>query len=163
MDNSKVKNNINNNIDNNNKKHPGGRPPTFANPEDMQKLIDQYFKDCEGEMWLDDNGEPIVTKYGPLYKKQPKPPTVTGLALALGFTSRQALLNYQAKPAFVDTVTRAKARIEEYVETRLFDKDGVNGAKFSLINNFKGWRDKQEVDLANTGDKPFDITIRVVE
>ena len=35
-----------------------------------------------------------------------------------------------------------KRPIEEYAEMRLFDRDGVNGAKFSLMNNFKGWRDK---------------------
>ncbi len=37
-----------------------------------------------------------------------------------------------------------KSRCEEYAERRLYDRDGVNGAKFSLANNFKGWRDKPE-------------------
>ena len=63
---------------------------------------------------------------------------MTGLALALGFTSRQALLNYQAKPEFVDTITRAKPMVEAYTEERLFDRDGSNGAQFSLRNNFRG-------------------------
>lgn len=41
----------------------------------------------------------------------------------------------------------AKSRIEMYVEERLFDKDGANGAKFSLQNNFKGWdADKRAED-----------------
>ena len=75
-----------------------------------------------------------------------KPLTITGLALALGFTSRQALLNYQEKPEFVDAITRAKARVEQYAEERLFDKDGANGAKFSLANNFKGWAEKQQIE-----------------
>ena len=75
-----------------------------------------------------------------------KPPTMTGLALALGFSSRQSLLNYQGKKQFVDTITRAKSFIEAYAEERLFDRDGVQGAKFSLINNFKGWREKPEDD-----------------
>ena len=69
------------------------------------------------------------------------PPTVTGLAVALGFSGRQALLNYQAKKQFVDTITRAKARCEEYAEQRLYDRDGANGAQFSLRCNF-GWNDK---------------------
>ncbi len=73
------------------------------------------------------------------------PPTVTGLALALGFTGRQALLNYQAKPRFVDTITRAKARCEAYAEERLFDRNGTNGAQFSLKCNF-GWNDKAPAD-----------------
>ena len=120
-----------------------GRPPIYETKEELQKLIDDYFEECKGIPFTDDDGKIWRTDKGYIiYKVQPKPPTVTGLALALGFASRQALLNYQNREEFNDTVTRAKLRIEEYAETRLFDRDGVNGAKFSLINNFKGWRDK---------------------
>lgn len=122
---------------------------------EMQTKIDVYFKRCDGEPLLDDNGAPVITKYGIAYKVYPTPPTVTGLALDLGFTSRLALLNYQAKPEFVNAVTRAKSQIEAYVESRLFDKDGTNGAKFSLANNFKGWAEKSENTI--TGD----LTIKV--
>ena len=95
----------------------------------------------------DSNGEQIFNKFGSPVFVDVHPPTVTGLALALGFTSRQALLNYQAKPDFVDTITRAKARVEQYAEERLFDRDGSNGAQFSLRNNFKGWdADKKNGD-----------------
>lgn len=133
------------------KKKRIGAPPMYKTVQQMQEKIDEYFNLCEGEMFFDENGCPMVTEKGfPIYKVNPKPPTVTGLALALGFTSRQALLNYQAKDDFVDTVTRAKSRVEEYAETRLFDKDGANGAKFSLANNFEGWREKQ--DLRVDGD-----------
>ena len=76
----------------------------------------------------------MFNKFGSPVFVDVHPPTVTGLALALGFTSRQALLNYQAKPEFVDTITRAKARVEQYAEERLFDRDGSNGAQFSLRN-----------------------------
>ena len=72
---------------------------------------------------------------------------MTGLALALGFTSRMALLNYQAKKEFVDTITRAKTMVEAYTEQRLFDRDGANGAQFSLRNNFKGWNERQRTEL----------------
>ena len=65
-------------------------------------------------------------------------PTVTGLALALGFNSRQTLLNYQVQKEFVDTITRAKTRCEEYAESRLYTRDGARGAEFSLKYNF-GW------------------------
>ena len=64
----------------------------------------------------------------------------------MGFASRQALLNYQGKKQFNDTITRAKSRVEEYAEQRLFDKDGSNGAQFSLRNNFKGWNGEQEAN-----------------
>ena len=44
----------------------------------------------------------------------------------------------------MNTITRAKSRVEEYAEMRLFDKDGANGAKFSLANNFKQWKEKPD-------------------
>ena len=129
-----------------------GRPPMYNTAEEMQTIIDEYFEGCKGEMRSDENGMVYRDKYGfPIFFDQ-KPPTITGLALALGFTSRQALLNYQAKEEFVDTIMRAKARVEQYAEERLFDKDGANGAKFSLANNFDGWKEKKEIeaDVNNT-------------
>ncbi len=56
-------------------------------------------------------------------------------------------MNYQAKKEFNDTITRAKSRVEEYAESRLFDRDGSNGAQFSLRNNFKGWNIDNEQKL----------------
>lgn len=116
-----------------------GRPPAYKTPEEMQERIDEYFARCAGEMLRDDDGQPIYDKWGQPVMINVRPPTVTGLALALGFTSRQALLNYQARPRFLDTITRAKSRCEEYAESRLYDRDGSRGAMFSLTNNFKGW------------------------
>ena len=132
-------------------KKRGGRPPKFKTKEEIQEKIDSYFQECEGIPFFDDDGKPLRTEKGcVVYEKAPKPPTVTGLALALGFLSRQSLLEYQGKLEFSDTITRAKSYIEEYTERRLFDRDGVQGAKFSLINNFKGWSDKPEKDNEDT-------------
>lgn len=136
-----------------------GMTPMYL-PEDldeMQKRIDKYFEDCAGEPLLDEDGNVMYDKYGNMIVKNARPLTVTGLALALGFTSRQALLNYQEKPAFVDTITRAKARVEQYAEERLFDKDGANGAKFSLANNFHGWKEKKEIEA----DVKNEVTINI--
>lgn len=127
----------------------GGRPSIFKSAEEIQTKIDSYFESCQGTMLKNDEGEPVLNKYGePIYIDR-KPYTVTGLALYLGFNSRQALLNYQEREEFNDTILRAKARIEEYAETRLYDKDGCNGAKFNLSNNF-GWKERQEVESTNT-------------
>lgn len=132
------------------KKNAVGRPPKYNTKEEIQEKINDYFKECEGEILKDSDGEVVFDKYGNPVIIKTRPPTITGLALALGFTSRQALLNYQAKKEFVDTITRAKARVEQYAEERLFDKDGANGAKFSLANNFKGWNEKQEVKVSGS-------------
>lgn len=123
-----------------------GRPATYKTVEEMQAKIDAYFDSCYGEYVTDDEGNLMTDKSGHPVMTKPRPLTVTGLALALGFSGRQALLNYQDKPKFMDTIKRAKSRIEQYAEERLFDKDGVNGAKFNLTNNFKGWSEKQQID-----------------
>lgn len=135
-----------------------GRPPVYKTPEEMQAAIDAYFRSCEGEYIRDEEGNIETDKYGDPITTKGKPFTITGLALALGFSGRQALLNYQGKSQFMDTIKRAKSRIEQYAEERLFDKDGVNGAKFNLSNNFEGWNEKQQID-ANVDSKG----IRVVK
>lgn len=137
--------------------HAGGRPPMYKSADEMQKVIDKYFKDCEGKPLLDDEGKVMLDKYDKPIIVGQKPPTVTGLALALGFTSRLALLNYQDKDEFFNTVTRAKARCEEYAESRLFDKDGANGAKFSLANNFRDWAEKTDTTIRNPDGESFKI------
>lgn len=126
--------------------HPGGRPRKYKSVAAMEKAIEEYFESCKGEPLLDADGRPCFDKYSQPVLINAHPPTVTGLALALGFTGRQALIDYQGRPEFADTITRAKARCEEYAESRLYDKDGAGGAKFSLSCNF-GWRESSETKL----------------
>ena len=137
----------------------GGRPPMYKTKEEIQEKIDAYFEECKGRQMLDVEGEIVRDKYGYPVIIDSRPPTITGLALALGFTSRQALLNYQAKEEFIDTITRAKAKVEQYAEERLFDKDGANGAKFSLANNFDGWREKQQIEAEVSSEVTINIEL----
>ena len=116
-----------------------GKPPKFKTVEEMQEKIDAYFKACEGEVLRDDDGKPYLNKWGEAVIIGKRPLTMSGLANALGFESRFSLRYYKGKPAFRSSIQRAQSRIEQYTEERLFDKDGSNGAKFSLQNNFKGW------------------------
>ncbi len=51
-----------------------------------------------------------------------RPYTFTGLALWHG-TNRQTLLNCEDRDEFLDTITLAKTRIENYASERLFDPD----------------------------------------
>jgi hypothetical protein len=62
-----------------------------------------------------------------------------GLAHTLDMT-RQSLLNYQKNDEFFDTITRAKRACEVFAEESLLDRNGVQGAKFSLINNYPNWK-----------------------
>ena len=121
------------------------RPLRYKTVAELQAAIDTYFADCEAKPVLDDDGDAITDKKGnPIIIS--KPPTITGLALALGFTTRQSLLNYQGRKQFLDTIMRAKSRCEEYAEGRLYDRDGSKGAQFSLTHNFNWGIAKQEAE-----------------
>lgn len=139
----------------------------YKTVEEMEEAIDAYFEKCAGRFLTNAKGEQLYDKYGLPIIVQVTPPTTTGLALALGFDSRTSLFNYKRygdsedsgddsvsedernekrnkeKP-YLNTITRALSRIEEYTEGRLYDKEGANGAKFSLVNNFRGWNEKPD-------------------
>ena len=122
----------------------GGRPPKFKSAEELERKIDEYFKDCDGTPILLPDGAPLKDKAGEVILAKRHPPTVTGLALALGFKSRQSLLDYGGKERFADTIARAKLRIEAYAEERLYDRDGQRGAEFNLKYNFRWAEDRQQ-------------------
>ena len=115
-----------------------GRPPLYNNCLDLNAAIELYFEQQEE-----------ADEY----------PTVTGLALALGFTTRLALIHYengergnsdQETADFVNAVKSAKSRIEAKIEQGLLSgKTNPVGKIFNLKNNF-GWVDRQEV-VGNTG------------
>ena len=138
-------------------KHAGGRPPRWSSPEAMQKVIDKYFEDCEGSV-LEVDGKMIFNKYGEPVFINRRPPTVTGLALALGFNSRQSLLNYKGKREFMDTISRAMANIEKYAEERLYDKDGQRGAEFTLKYNFR-WKEPKADEDGGDQEKQGGVVI----
>ena len=121
-----------------------GRKPTFTSAEEMQEKIDAYFASCEPELLRDGDGTPMLNKNGEPVYVGGRPMTIQGLALALGFTSRQSLLNYKAKREFVDTVTRARLRVEQYAAERLFDRDPQRSAQFTLAYGFGYARDTED-------------------
>ena len=121
-----------------------GRKPTFTSAEEMQEKIDAYFASCERELLRDADGNPVLNKNGEPVYVGGRPMIIQGLALALGFTSRQSLLNYKAKREFVDTVTRARLRVEQYAAERLFDRDAQRGAQFTLAYGFGYARDAED-------------------
>ena len=66
------------------------REHRYKNPKEIEVLIDEYFKECEGIPYTDENGQPVTTDKGAIvYKTPPKPPTVAEMAMLL--------LNYQEK------------------------------------------------------------------
>lgn len=105
-----------------------GRPPKYTSEEEVQRIIDDYFANCFAEE---------------------RPPTVTGLALALDMT-RQGLCDYGNKEQFADTIKKGKQRVELFLEERLYS-GAPAGVIFNLKNNYK-WKDKTEQEVSGNFD-----------
>ena len=118
-----------------------GRPAKYERPEDIQKLIVEYFNECD---------------------KEGKKPTVTGLGYVLGL-DRKTLLRYEdsietgelkqydesVRREFSNTIKDAKRFIESCLEDKLINGTTTPiGLIFALKNNY-GWVDKQEIQQTN--------------
>lgn len=99
--------------------------PLFKSAAELERLINGYFYSCG----LSGDGGGSFDS----------PPTVSGLAMALGFASREDLLGYCGKDPCRNLIDKALLKIEDFAESRLFDKGQYSGAKFFLEGNFKGW------------------------
>ena len=103
-------------------KHPGGRPPKFETPEQLEQACGEY---------IEANGLNL---------------TITGLAMYLGFDSRQSLYDYEKRPEFSYIIKAARLAVENSYEKSLRSVS-VTGAIFALKN--MGWRDKVETGLTD--------------
>ena len=113
----------------------GGRPPKFKSAEELQEKIADYFENpptrkefYEGEL-ID---VPCIT--------------ITGLALHLGFESRQSLYDYQERDEFSYIIKRAKSMVENHYEMSLHGSRPT-GMIFALKN--MGWTDKVQNENTN--------------
>ncbi len=94
-----------------------------------KKRIEDYFRQCRGEPREGKNGETVYVNG--------RPPTLTGLALALGFNSRSELADYKGTAAERKLLENARLRIENFNEEKLFEKDFARSAIFNLTNAFE--------------------------
>lgn len=128
-----------------------GRPPKYNNADDLAFKIEQYFEYVKGEFEEIESLDPmtfktIIIKH---WIREPERITINGLALFLGFESRQSLYDYKEKKQFSYSIKRALTKIEQQYENQLFERNPA-GAIFAL-KNF-GWRDKQEIDHTSKGE-----------
>src|SRR5689334_8951652 len=97
-------------------KHAGGRPPIFDDPEALKAKVDEYF------IWVLGEKEKIPNEKGEteeVWKRAPRHVTVTGLALFLGFESRQSIYDYEERGEFSYIIKNARLRVEECYEQNL--------------------------------------------
>ena len=106
-----------------------GRPPQYESVEDMEVKCNEYFLECS------ENNEKA---------------TITGLALYLGFESRQSLYDYKEKKDFSYLLKRATLAVENSYET--------SGSAFDIfaLKNM-GWKDKTEVEQTNVNNEPVRV------
>jgi hypothetical protein len=93
-----------------------GRPALFNSPEELQEAIDSFFS--------------TETRH-----------TITGLALHLGFESRQSVYDYAERGEFSYIIKKAQLRVENFYEMALGDEK-CTGAIFALKN--MGWNDSHK-------------------
>ena len=101
-----------------------GRPRKIKSVRQFEERAEAYFRECEAKE------EPVL---------------LTGLILALGLSSRSALDEYAQRPEFLNSVKKAKLRVEMEYEKALHSRN-PSGPIFAL-KNF-GWTDKQDVELS---------------
>lgn len=113
-----------------------GRPLKYKTVKELEDAILKYFESR--------------THKGKKYRA----PTISGLALYLGFESRQSLYDYNERPEFSYTIKRAILAIEEYAEEVLLSGEVATGAIFWLKNH--KWTDKTVQDVNVTGYSLFE-------
>lgn len=107
-----------------------GRPRKYDTAEELEVKIAEYFD------YKDETG---------------RPPSLSGLALFLGFCDRVSLYNYERESAFSHTIKRARATISAYVEEEAMMKDRPAGAIWMM--KCMGWKEQSE----ETGEPPIKI------
>lgn len=105
-----------------------GRPLAFETVEELEKKVEDYFSSPDAFI---DKGEGNLEFA----------PTISGLAMFLD-VDRKTIVNYSRKQDYFPTIKKARSRIEQHLEQRLYGNN-VTGVIFNLKNNY-GWADKQE-------------------
>ncbi|MDB5109268.1 MAG: hypothetical protein JWR67_382 [Mucilaginibacter sp.] len=134
----------------------------FPTENVLIELIDIYFKHIEGE---NNAGENMV-KTNALTEssekkpreRQSEPATIAGLALYLGFNSRDEFEDYETRGKFKHIIKRARLRVEAAYEKKLHQSSST-GAIFALKN--LGWNEKTE---SKTPVKiPTTLKVKIIE
>lgn len=104
----------------------------YRTPDELEKAVSKYFANL-----------PTVKKIVGDNLIDVPCPTITGLALYLGFVDRQSMYDYEKIEGFSCTIKRARAFITKHYE-ELLQVGNTTGAIFAL-KNF-GWKDKTEIE-----------------
>ena len=130
--------------------------------DELTNLIDQYFIYIKGKYRMTRTppkqvGDKLTrTK---TWDREPEFATISGLALFLGFSSRQVFDDCMRKGKYSEILKRGCLRVEAFYESRLH-QHSTSGAIFALKS--MGWNEKHE-------SKPTDdttlktLSIKIIE
>lgn len=118
---------------------PVGKPLRFKTVKELDDAVENYF--TTDAYMPNSSGDNEYL------------PTMAGLALSLN-VDRKTIVNYSNRDEYFPTVRKARAKIEAFIETRLYGNN-VTGCIFNLKNNFD-WKDKQEVETKDTTNEVTD-------
>lgn len=111
-----------------------GAPAKFSSPEEMGAAIQKYFEACPDK-------RNVVTQLGTIVEVPT--PTMSGLALFLGFCDRHSMYDYEKRPLFSHTIKKARAMLTRVYESNLTGQNCA-GSIFMLKN--LGYADKHEIE-----------------
>ena len=135
----------------------------FNRAEQLHHSIANYFKWIEGEHRTESLPFKPTAKSPPemreqkVWDREPQPPTLSGLALHLGFDSLKAFETYEKNGRFATILQRARLQIEAEYE-KMLHQQPATGAIFALKS--LGWLEKQNDD---TPISDLTIKIEIVE
>ncbi|MDB5030527.1 terminase small subunit [Mucilaginibacter sp.] len=136
--------------------------PFFSDKHALRDLVDAYFKHIEGEYHLEKvpSKKPSQTDSieEKVYNRDSEVATITGLALFLGFNSRDEFDEYENSGKYAPIVKRARLRVEAAYE-KLLHRPSPTGAIFVLKS--MGWNEK--VEKTTAADSIRSIKVKIIE
>ena len=136
--------------------------PFFKTPHGLSMLINRYFSSIKGKLHPQGHVVEPVGKSKPIttiWEQEPEPPTITGLALFLGFNSRKEFGAFERKKKYAAILKRGRLLIEAAYEKKLHQQP-ASGAIFALKS--MGWNEHPEVK-ANRKEAGKNLMVEVVE
>lgn len=133
----------------------------FINKGALRNLIQAYFEHIKGEYHLEEipakkSSEPGHSIQQKIWDRLAEPATIAGLALFLGFNSRDEFDGYERKGKFASIIKRARLQIEAEYEKKL---DTSTGAMFVLKS--MGWNERSESNVIQDIGKT--IKVKIIE
>lgn len=145
------------------------RPRIFKSKSEFASAVDGYFasicyketvtirepvRDQDGNLMMDGKGhivyhdKPVLNLNGEPIEREiyAVPPTIQGLCEYLGI-GHDTWSNYAKRKGFSEIVTRARARIERFLEEGLYENPrAARGIMLNLTSNY-GWSNRQTVEM----------------